>query len=136
VITTTDPAVAWLLDEGDPAVRALARRELLDAPTPAEASLSSPLVRTLLTTPAPTPLREVTDGGWNCDRRPEARHSSLHETLPALSGLHEYAAATGGTACARAVGAAGSGVEAVDWAGVAHQMVTLNALRVGAGEQR
>jgi hypothetical protein len=307
VITTTDPAVAWLLDEGDPAVRTLARRELLDAPTPAEASLSSPLVRTLLTAPArthpyakwtgahwrlvslvelgvppgqpdalalcdivldhwaaPPRLAQVPvvngrarrcasqegnavaaacrlglagdprvsllvehllawqwpDGGWNCDRRPEARHSSLHETLPALWGLHEYAAATGGTACARAVGAAGelllrhhvvhsrrtgqpihptfvqphyppywhydllqallvlcragfaddprttsarqlvsarrrkdgrwravrpwwrapgaagSGVEAVDWAGVAHQMVTLNALRVGAGEQR
>ena len=35
----------------------------------------------------------------------------------------------------RPPGAAGSGVEAVDWADVAHQMVTLNALRVGAGEQ-
>jgi hypothetical protein len=35
------------------------------------------------------------DGGWNCDRRPAARRSSVHETLPALWGLHEYAAATG-----------------------------------------
>ena len=34
----------------------------------------------------------------------------------------------------RAPGATGSGVEAVDWADVAHQMVTLNALRVGASE--
>ena len=34
------------------------------------------------------------DGGWNCDPRPAARRSSVHETLPALWGLHEYAAAT------------------------------------------
>jgi hypothetical protein len=35
------------------------------------------------------------DGGWNCDRRPEARHSSFHETHPPIWGLHEYARATG-----------------------------------------
>jgi hypothetical protein len=35
------------------------------------------------------------DGGWNCDRRPEARHSSFHETHPPIWGLHEYAQATG-----------------------------------------
>lgn len=35
------------------------------------------------------------DGGWNCDRRPEARRSSFHETLPPIWGLHEYAVATG-----------------------------------------
>lgn len=35
------------------------------------------------------------DGGWNCDRRPEARHSSFHETHPPIWGLHEYAWATG-----------------------------------------
>lgn len=34
------------------------------------------------------------DGGWNCDRRPDARTSSVHETLPALWGLTEYAVAT------------------------------------------
>jgi hypothetical protein len=156
------------------------------------------------------------DGGWNCDVRPAARHSSVHETLPALWGLQEYAAATGDTrarasadraaevllqrevvfsrrtgrpihgsmavphyppywhydvlqallvlhraghgddprtARARGLlaerrrddgswraarrwwhppGTSGSGVEAVDWGGVAHQMVTLNALRVRA----
>lgn len=156
------------------------------------------------------------DGGWNCDRRPEATHSSLHETLPALWGLHEYAAATGDPRGREAVesaadlllrrevayatstnqpihadfcvphyppywrydvlqallilqragfgndpradrarglvrqrrradgswratrrwwrppGSHGSGVEAVDWQGVADQMITLNALRVGA----
>ena len=43
------------------------------------------------------------DGGWNCDRRPEARRSSFHETLPALWGLHEYAASTGDAAAAEAV---------------------------------
>lgn len=35
------------------------------------------------------------DVGWNCDRRPDARHSSFHETHPAIWGLHEYARATG-----------------------------------------
>jgi hypothetical protein len=46
------------------------------------------------------------DGGWNCDRRAEARHSSVHETLPALWGLNEYATATGDTRCRAAVEAA------------------------------
>jgi hypothetical protein len=35
------------------------------------------------------------DGGWNCDRRPEAQHSSFHETHPPIWGLYEYARATG-----------------------------------------
>jgi hypothetical protein len=35
------------------------------------------------------------DGGWNCDRRPKADTSSLHETLLAMRGLAAYAAATG-----------------------------------------
>lgn len=35
------------------------------------------------------------DGGWNCDRRPEAHRSSFHETLPPIWGLHEYAEASG-----------------------------------------
>ena len=30
------------------------------------------------------------DGGWNCDRRPEADHSSFHESLLPLWGLAEY----------------------------------------------
>ena len=42
------------------------------------------------------------DGGWNCDRRPEAHRSSFHETLPALWGLHEYAVATGDSDAAAA----------------------------------
>jgi len=33
------------------------------------------------------------DGGWNCDRREEAHHSSVHETHPALRGLAAYARA-------------------------------------------
>ncbi len=155
------------------------------------------------------------DGGWNCDKRPGATRSSFHETLPALWGLHEYAALSSDRDSAEAVrraaelllehevvfsragppihasflvphyppywhydvlqallvlhraglgtdprtrrarqivaarrrrdgtwhagrrwwrpsGASGSGVEAVDWGEVAHQMVTLNALRVDA----
>jgi hypothetical protein len=35
------------------------------------------------------------DGGWNCDRRPEAHRSSFNETLPPIWGLHEYSVATG-----------------------------------------
>jgi hypothetical protein len=35
------------------------------------------------------------DGGWNCDRRPEAKHSSFNESLSTLWGLVEYYKATG-----------------------------------------
>ena len=35
------------------------------------------------------------DGGWNCDLRPQAVHSSFHETLPPLRGLAAYGQATG-----------------------------------------
>jgi hypothetical protein len=35
------------------------------------------------------------DGGWNCDRSPEATHSSFHESLPPLRGLVEYRRASG-----------------------------------------
>src|SRR5437660_10458405 len=34
-------------------------------------------------------------GGWNCDRRPEADHSSVNESLSTLWGLVEYQRATG-----------------------------------------
>jgi hypothetical protein len=46
------------------------------------------------------------DGGWNCDRRRDVCRSSVHETLPALWGLSEYAAATGDARCREAVAAA------------------------------
>jgi hypothetical protein len=42
------------------------------------------------------------DGGWNCDRRPEAHRSSFNETLPPIWGLHEYAVATGDAGAATA----------------------------------
>src|SRR5213080_636410 len=35
------------------------------------------------------------DGGWNCDRNPEAEHSSVNESLSTLWGLVEYQQATG-----------------------------------------
>jgi hypothetical protein len=35
------------------------------------------------------------DGGWNCDKRPEAGHSSFHETWLPLWGLTEYWHLTG-----------------------------------------
>jgi hypothetical protein len=46
------------------------------------------------------------DGGWNCDRRPQAHRSSFHETLAPMWGLHEYATATGDGAAADAARAA------------------------------
>ena len=35
------------------------------------------------------------DGGWNCDRRPPASHSSFHESLAPIWGLVEYHRETG-----------------------------------------
>ena len=35
------------------------------------------------------------DGGWNCDPRPAARHSSFHESIWPAWGLSEYVRATG-----------------------------------------
>jgi hypothetical protein len=35
------------------------------------------------------------DGGWNCDRRPAATHSSFHESVTPIRGLAAYHAATG-----------------------------------------
>ncbi len=43
------------------------------------------------------------DGGWNCDRRPEAAHSSFNETWGPILGLAAYSRASGGDAAARAV---------------------------------
>jgi len=46
------------------------------------------------------------DGGWNCDRRPDTRHSSFHETHGALWGLAEYHRATGSPEALHAAGMA------------------------------
>ena len=35
------------------------------------------------------------DGGWNCDKRPGATHSSFHESLAPLRGLIEYRGVSG-----------------------------------------
>jgi hypothetical protein len=35
------------------------------------------------------------DGGWNCDPRPDATHSSFHESVTAIRGLAAFHAATG-----------------------------------------
>jgi hypothetical protein len=35
------------------------------------------------------------DGGWNCDKRPEASHSSFHESLLPVRALFHYANVTG-----------------------------------------
>ncbi|MGC9320267.1 MAG: hypothetical protein ACP5KN_19695 [Armatimonadota bacterium] len=35
------------------------------------------------------------DGGWNCDKRPEAHHSSFHESFTPMWGLLLYTDATG-----------------------------------------
>ncbi len=43
------------------------------------------------------------DGGWNCDKRPEAAKSSFHETLIPLRGLSYYARASGESRASQAV---------------------------------
>jgi hypothetical protein len=43
------------------------------------------------------------DGGWNCDKRPEAHISSFNETWLPLRGLATYARASGDPAAQRAV---------------------------------
>jgi hypothetical protein len=39
------------------------------------------------------------DGGWNCDKNPDAQHSSFYESLAPFWGLIEYYHATGDQAC-------------------------------------
>jgi|SRR5215218_2894592 len=48
------------------------------------------------------------DGGWNCDRKPKATHSSFHESFAPVVGLAAYAQATGDE---RAEAAAARGAE-------------------------
>jgi hypothetical protein len=48
------------------------------------------------------------DGGWNCDRRPAASHSSFHESWAPVVGLAEHGRATGDD---RATAAAERGAE-------------------------
>lgn len=43
------------------------------------------------------------DGGWNCDQKPGASHSSFYESLATLFGLIEYSKATGNIDAAQAV---------------------------------
>ncbi len=43
------------------------------------------------------------DGGWNCDKRAEADHSSFAESLSTLWGLVEYHQATGDKDCLRTI---------------------------------
>ncbi len=43
------------------------------------------------------------DGGWNCDKKPQACHSSFHETLIPLRGLYLYAKTSGNRIANRAV---------------------------------
>jgi hypothetical protein len=47
------------------------------------------------------------DGGWNCDRRPEASRSSFHESLAPIWGLVEYHRETGDRAALAAAQRAG-----------------------------
>jgi hypothetical protein len=42
------------------------------------------------------------DGGWNCDRRPGAAHSSFHETWAPILGLAEHGRAVGDERATRA----------------------------------
>ena len=43
------------------------------------------------------------DGGWNCDRKPGAHHSSFNESLSTMWGLTEYSKITGDSTIRKAV---------------------------------
>jgi len=189
-VAAMDHGLSWLLASADPAVRNLARTDLLDGPFDPNAPLQSPRVLALLAAPirghpygnkwkgahwrlvslvelgvtlapevaalvdqvlswiaGPRPRVVVAgrerrhasmegnalavcsrlglaadprvklikdtvlqsqwpDGGWNCDRRPRAVHSSFHETLATLWGLIEYTHATANPETAAAAGRA------------------------------
>jgi hypothetical protein len=47
--------------------------------------------------------RQWPDGGWNCSRKKDARHSSFYESLSPLWGLVEYQRATGEPSCAGSI---------------------------------
>jgi hypothetical protein len=48
------------------------------------------------------------DGGWNCDRNPQATHSSFYESITPLWGLAEFARATADPAAGNALRRAAS----------------------------
>ena len=80
----------------DPAVGEVARARLAgEAPDP-EALAASPLVQALSRDHGLHPYAKWRgafwrpDGGWNCDRRPEATHSSFHESWAPIRGLWAY----------------------------------------------
>jgi hypothetical protein len=120
-IARLDPAVDWLLNAEEPVIRYRALVDLLDIPPddarvtdPRRSIPGGPIVGTLLSGQlddggfGPQLLAESLvgwqwpDGGWNCDRREAAHHSSFHESLPAFRGLAAYARATGDRAVADA----------------------------------
>jgi hypothetical protein len=107
-IAALDTVLAWLTGSGHvkgvPVVAGLARRcgsqegnalavasRLGQATDPRAEQLATSLVGW-----------QWPDGGWNCDRDPDAHRSSFNETLAPMWGLHEYATATGDTDAARA----------------------------------
>ena len=107
-LAALEPVLAWLTSPGHrrnvPVINGLARRcasqegnalavaSRLGAASDARVQL---LARSLIEW-------QWSDGGWNCDRRPEAHRSSFHESLSTMWGLHEYAVATGDTEAAKA----------------------------------
>src|SRR2546427_327227 len=89
-----DPAVNWLLQSDDPSIRYLTLTEVLgkseDSPEVESAGKQipqGPKVQLLLSGQRP-------DGGWNCDRKEDAKHSSFNESLSTMWGLIEYYRAT------------------------------------------
>ena len=100
-----DDVLAWIAEPSKPVV--IAGRERRHASMEGNAlavccrlgmardARASHLVEVLLRSQWP-------DGGWNCDPRPEARRSSLHESLAPIWGLVEYHRATGNEAAFRA----------------------------------
>lgn len=104
-----EPVLAWLLDPGHnstmPTINGLIRRH-------ASMEGNALAVAVHLELAADPRVEQLAgsivdwqwpDGGWNCDRKPSAHHSSFNESLPAFRGLAAYARVTRDPAAGHAV---------------------------------
>jgi hypothetical protein len=110
-LAALEDVLAWL---GNKAHRASILRNVIDGRTRIHAAVEGNALAVCsrlgrAADPRARELAEVLvatqwpDGGWNCDLRPEASHSSFYESLATLWGLDEFARATGDAGAAAAV---------------------------------
>lgn len=108
LIPLREQVYAWLLDpahvRGVPVIRGRARRCASQEGNAILATYALGLADERTEELAQRLMRwQWPDGGWNCDRRPEAENSSYHETLIPLRALALHARLTGDPATQRAV---------------------------------